>query len=70
MSNTSKVAELLENATYYVSAADGWFRIDGVEAAEEEFYCWDEDSGEQYCVPFSDVDIAADDFYELRKMAK
>jgi len=70
MSNTSKVAELLETATYYVSAADGWLRIDGVDAAEEEFYCWDEDSGEQYCVPFSDVDIAADDFYKLEKMAK
>jgi hypothetical protein len=66
----SKIAELATAATYYVSAADGWLRIDGVDADEEELYCWDEDSGEQYCISFSDVDLAADDFYELRKMEK
>ena len=70
MSNTSKVAELAEQATFYVSAADGWFRIDGVDTAEGEIYCWDEDTGEQYCVSFSEVDLATDDFYKLEKMAK
>jgi len=66
----SKIAELATAATYYVSAADGWFRIDGVDAADGEIYCWDEDSGEQDCVSFDEVDIAADDFYELKKMDK
>lgn len=64
------VADLAAGATYYVSAASGWFRIDGVDLEEEEIYCWDEDSGEQYCIEFSEVDLAADDFYELRKMEK
>ena len=70
MSNTSKVAELAEQATYIVTASDGWLRIDGVDTAEGEIYCWDEDSGEQYMIPFADVDLSTDDFYKLEKMAK
>jgi len=66
----SKVGELAAEATYLVTAADGWLRIDGVDDEDQEIYCWDEDTGDQYAIPFSDIDLATDDFWKLEKMEK
>lgn len=66
--NTDKLMAVLERAhTYVPSGHDFEILIDGwnVEAAELYGASWD---GEEFIVPFDEIDLVEDSFYEMTKI--
>ena len=66
MTNEQK-RELLSQAAFIV-IDDEWFRMDL--CTDDEFYYSDENSGEEYCETYDDIDIDIDniELYKLQKI--
>ena len=52
----------------FISIDDQWYRMDL--CSDDEFYYTDEDSGEQYCESYGEIDLNSPDIelYELKKI--
>ena len=64
MTNEQK-RELLSQAAFIV-IDDEWFRMDL--CTDDEVYYSDENSGEQYCETYDEIDIDKIELYKLQKI--
>lgn len=66
--NTDKLIQVLERAHSYVpSGHESEILIDGWDADAAELYgtSWE---GEEYVIPFDEIDLVEDSFYEMTKI--
>ena len=68
MSNKEQILAVLERAHSYVpSGHDTEILVDSWDAEAEELYgtSWE---GEEYAIPFDEIDLVEDSFYEMTKI--
>lgn len=65
MSNVSKVLSMVNEACVYIPFHGEAMRIDAVVAKDGVFYGTGEETGEQYSVELTEVDLDNDLFYKM-----
>jgi hypothetical protein len=59
------VQEYVQEAAIYVPASCEGIRIDCYDNDDQRFYGTGEETGEQYCIEYSEVNLEEDMFYQL-----
>ena len=64
-----QIADMAEQACFYVDPSGQWFRIQYCDMDEGYFQCGIEDSGEEYRIAFEDITLEGREcFHKLVKM--
>ncbi|NCQ51738.1 hypothetical protein GW796_07570 [archaeon] len=64
-----QIAKMAELACFYIDPQGLWLRIDSCELEDGYFNCHNEDSGEEYEIPFDEITLEGQEsFQELVKM--
>jgi hypothetical protein len=70
MENEDKICDMAQRACFYVTPEGLWLRMDYTDSDEGSFWCHDEESGEEYSIPFAEVTFEGSEcFWELTRMA-
>ncbi len=68
MTDHSKLIRILGEASVYCSLENEDMRIDYHDNDTQTFVCTGEETGEEYCIKYDEVDLDNDRFYKLTLM--
>jgi len=64
-----QIADMAEQACFYVDPSGKWLRMDFCDMDEGKLHCHDEESYEEYEIPFDEITLEGEEcFHELTKM--